>query len=92
VGAGVCPRGALQLPADCLLLDSDSMAATFREFWHTPQLDAVDRMKLHRLAWDLVGTEFAGRHQQSKSSTPEPGSLSAATTIVKRRGMTCTAS
>jgi 4-hydroxyphenylacetate 3-monooxygenase len=54
----------LQLPADCLVLDSDSMAATFREFWHTPQLDAVDRMKLHRLAWDLVGTEFAGRHQQ----------------------------
>lgn len=21
-------------------------------------------MKLHRLAWDLVGSEFAGRHQQ----------------------------
>jgi 4-hydroxyphenylacetate 3-monooxygenase len=60
----LCGGGALQLPADCLVLDSDSMAATFREFWHTPQLDAVDRMKLHRLAWDLVGTEFAGRHQQ----------------------------
>ena len=23
---------------------------------------ALDRMKLYKLAWDLVGSEFAGRH------------------------------
>ena len=30
----------------------------------TPQGDAVTRMKLFKLAWDMVGTEFAGRHLQ----------------------------
>jgi 4-hydroxyphenylacetate 3-monooxygenase len=33
-------------------------------FWATPHCSAVDRMKLFRLAWDLIGSEFAGRHQQ----------------------------
>jgi len=36
----------------------------FETYWQTPQLGAVDRMKLYKLAWDLVGSEFAGRHQQ----------------------------
>ena len=30
----------------------------------TPQMNAPDRMKLFRLAWDVVGSEFAGRQQQ----------------------------
>ena len=28
------------------------------------ELDAVTRMKLFKLAWDMVGSEFAGRHLQ----------------------------
>jgi len=28
----------------------------------TPSIDAVERHKLYKLAWDLVGSEFAGRH------------------------------
>ena len=32
--------------------------------WLIPQCDAITRMKLFKLAWDLVGSEFAGRHQQ----------------------------
>ncbi|PZG01832.1 4-hydroxyphenylacetate 3-hydroxylase C-terminal domain-containing protein [Micromonospora deserti] len=58
----LCGGGAMQMPADVTVLDDADLAKTFREFWHTPQLDAVERMKLHRLAWDLVGSEFAGRH------------------------------
>ena len=27
-------------------------------------MPALDRMKLFKLAWDMVGSEFAGRHQQ----------------------------
>jgi 4-hydroxyphenylacetate 3-monooxygenase len=27
-------------------------------------LDAVQRVKLFKLVWELVGSEFAGRHQQ----------------------------
>jgi 4-hydroxyphenylacetate 3-monooxygenase len=60
----LCGGGAMQLPADCSVLADEQLSAGFREFWHTPQLDAVQRMKLHRLAWDIVGTEFAGRHLQ----------------------------
>jgi 4-hydroxyphenylacetate 3-monooxygenase len=60
----LCGGGALQMPADCSVLDDDDLSAVFHEFWHTPQLAAIDRMKLHKLAWEMVGSEFAGRHQQ----------------------------
>jgi 4-hydroxyphenylacetate 3-monooxygenase len=33
-------------------------------YWQTPQLPALQRMKLMKLAWDMVGSEFAGRQQQ----------------------------
>jgi len=29
-----------------------------------PQVDALTRMKLFKLAWDMTGSEFAGRHLQ----------------------------
>jgi 4-hydroxyphenylacetate 3-monooxygenase len=45
-------------------MDDDALAAQFASFWQTPQADAVARMKLFRLAWDMVGSEFAGRHLQ----------------------------
>lgn len=60
----LCGGGALQMPADSSVLDDERLGPVFREFWHTPQMSAIERMKLHRLAWDLVGTEFAGRHLQ----------------------------
>ncbi|MEU9429961.1 4-hydroxyphenylacetate 3-hydroxylase N-terminal domain-containing protein [Streptomyces sp. NPDC048342] len=60
----LCGGGPLQFPADHTVLDDAELGPVFHELWHTPQLGAVERMKLHRLAWDLVGSEFAGRHQQ----------------------------
>ena len=33
-----------------------------RSGWKTPSIEAAERHKLYKLAWDLVGTEFAGRH------------------------------
>jgi 4-hydroxyphenylacetate 3-monooxygenase len=36
----------------------------FEKYWQTPQLAALERMKLYKLAWDLIGSEFAGRHLQ----------------------------
>jgi 4-hydroxyphenylacetate 3-monooxygenase len=36
----------------------------FATYWQTPQLPALDRIKLFKLVWELVGSEFAGRHQQ----------------------------
>jgi len=36
----------------------------FEQYWQTPQMAALDRVKLFKLVWDLVGSEFAGRHLQ----------------------------
>jgi 4-hydroxyphenylacetate 3-monooxygenase len=52
------------LPADTSILNDPQLAATFERYWSTPRLPALDRMKLFKLAWDVVGSEFAGRHQQ----------------------------
>lgn len=53
-----------QMPADISVMEDPQLRADFEQYWATPQLAAVDRMKLFKLVWDLVGSEFAGRHQQ----------------------------
>ena len=60
----LCGGGVFQMPADISVLENPALRAQFEEYWDTPQLDAVQRMKLFKLAWDMVGSEFAGRHQQ----------------------------
>ena len=60
----LCGGGVFQMPARIDVMHDDELQRQFLSFWQTPQLGAVDRMKLFRLAWDLVGSEFAGRHQQ----------------------------
>lgn len=55
--------GIFQLPADASVLQDAALREKFEQHWLTPQLAAADRMKLFRLVWDLVGSEFAGRHQ-----------------------------
>jgi 4-hydroxyphenylacetate 3-monooxygenase len=52
------------MPADISVMDDPELAREFTTFWQTPQADAVTRMKLFKLAWDMVGSEFAGRHLQ----------------------------
>jgi 4-hydroxyphenylacetate 3-monooxygenase len=60
----LCGGGVFQMPADVTVMQDDELRQKFESFWQTPQMDALARMKLFRLAWDLVGSEFAGRHQQ----------------------------
>jgi 4-hydroxyphenylacetate 3-monooxygenase len=50
------------MPASANLLQSDSLRATFETWFGTPAIAAIDRLKLFKLAWDIVGSEFAGRH------------------------------
>jgi 4-hydroxyphenylacetate 3-monooxygenase len=45
-------------------MNDPDLAAEFTTYFQTPQCDAIARMKLFKLAWDFVGSEFAGRHQQ----------------------------
>jgi 4-hydroxyphenylacetate 3-monooxygenase len=56
--------GAFNLPASISVLDDENLAALFTNYWTTPQIGAVDRLKLIRLVWDMVGSEFAGRQLQ----------------------------
>ena len=54
--------GVFQMPADVSVMEDDGLRQKFEQFWSTPFMKSLDRMKLYRLAWDLVGSEFAGRH------------------------------
>jgi 4-hydroxyphenylacetate 3-monooxygenase len=54
----------LQMPADISVLHNPETRHLFEELWQTPSHSAIDRFKLFKLAWDLLGTDFAGRHLQ----------------------------
>jgi len=60
----LCGGGVFQMPADVSVMHDPQLRERFETYWQTPQMPALDRMKLFKLAWDLVGSEFAGRHQQ----------------------------
>ena len=60
----LCGGGVFQMPADISVMHDEHLSQYFTQYFKTPQADAVTRMKLFKLAWDLVGSEFAGRHQQ----------------------------
>jgi 4-hydroxyphenylacetate 3-monooxygenase len=60
----LCGGGIFQMPADITVMHDPVLREQFEAYWQTPQLQAVDRMKLYKLAWDLIGSEFAGRHLQ----------------------------
>lgn len=53
-----------QMPADISVMNDPALKGDFLKYWASPQMPAIDRMKLYKLVWDLVGSEFAGRHQQ----------------------------
>ena len=60
----LCGGGVFQMPADISVTEDPKLAGQFDAYFQTPQGGAVERMKLFKLAWDLVGSEFAGRHLQ----------------------------
>ena len=52
----------LLMPASIDVLSDANLGNIFERGWKTPSIAATERHKLYKLAWDLVGTEFAGRH------------------------------
>src|SRR5215510_2053118 len=60
----LCGGGVFQMPADSSVMADEHLVQQFTTYFQTPQLDALSRMKLFKLAWDMVGSEFAGRHLQ----------------------------
>jgi len=69
--AGICDLirtlmggGAFQLPADSSVLEDPELARIFESYWSTLEQSAEERLRLFKLAWDLLGSEFAMRHDQ----------------------------
>jgi 4-hydroxyphenylacetate 3-monooxygenase len=56
--------GVFQMPADASVLENAPLREKFETYWSVPGQSATGRMKLFRLAWDLLGSDFAGRHLQ----------------------------
>jgi 4-hydroxyphenylacetate 3-monooxygenase len=50
------------MPASIDVVTDEGLRETFERWWKTPSIEAIERHKLYKLAWDIVGTEFAGRH------------------------------
>jgi 4-hydroxyphenylacetate 3-monooxygenase len=59
VGAGV-----IQVPSSYKELVNQETAADIKRYVKSPDVPSEERIKLFKLAWDLVGSEFAGRHHQ----------------------------
>ena len=57
--AGAAP---LQMPASIDLVADPELKGRFERWWATSSMPALDRLKLYKLVWDLIGSEFAGRH------------------------------
>jgi 4-hydroxyphenylacetate 3-monooxygenase len=56
--------GVLQMPADVSVMQNPETRQVFEELWHMSSVSAQDRYKVMKLAWDILGTDFAGRHMQ----------------------------
>lgn len=56
--------GVLQLPSSEADLANPVMRRDIDRYFQSPGINALERIKLFKLAWDIVGSEFAGRHQQ----------------------------
>jgi 4-hydroxyphenylacetate 3-monooxygenase len=53
-----------QQPADVSVYDNAESADIYTKFAMATPEDSIESYKLMRLAWDLVGSEFASRHSQ----------------------------
>lgn len=60
----LCGGGPLQVPSSAAELLNDDTAADVRRYIQSPGAPANERIKLLKLAWEMIGSEFAGRHQQ----------------------------
>lgn len=56
--------GVLQVPSSVSELRNDATRSVMDRYVSGPGVSAVERIKLFKLIWDAVGSEFAGRHQQ----------------------------
>jgi 4-hydroxyphenylacetate 3-monooxygenase len=56
--------GVIQLPDSYLGMLSPETSADVERYVRSNGGDSAEHIKLYRLAWDLIGSEFASRHHQ----------------------------
>jgi 4-hydroxyphenylacetate 3-monooxygenase len=56
--------GVLQVPSSAHELVEEGSREHMERYVSSPGVSSVERVKLFKLAWDAIGSEFAGRHQQ----------------------------
>ena len=56
--------GVLQLPASVQDMINPATRKDVDRYIQSPSVKAEERVKLFKLVWDAVGSEFAGRHHQ----------------------------
>jgi 4-hydroxyphenylacetate 3-monooxygenase len=56
--------GVIQLPSSFRELQGASTRDDVERYFRSGDASAEERIKLFKLAWDAVGSEFGGRHQQ----------------------------
>ncbi|MEU6135470.1 4-hydroxyphenylacetate 3-hydroxylase N-terminal domain-containing protein [Nocardioides sp. NPDC047086] len=56
--------GVLQVPSSVHELVEEATRDDMERYVSSPGMSSIDRVKLFKLAWDAIGSEFAGRHQQ----------------------------
>jgi 4-hydroxyphenylacetate 3-monooxygenase len=54
----------IQLPASVRELTNAETADDMRRYVQSPGVPAEQRVKLFKLVWDMVGSEFGSRHYQ----------------------------
>jgi 4-hydroxyphenylacetate 3-monooxygenase len=60
----LCGGSLIQLPSSAASFDNPENAADIARYIRWPETAAIDRVKLLKLTWDIIGSEFAGRHLQ----------------------------
>lgn len=56
--------GVIQLPSSYKELVNEATRGDMERYIQSPGYSAEERVKLFKLAWDVIGSEFAGRHLQ----------------------------
>jgi 4-hydroxyphenylacetate 3-monooxygenase len=60
----LCGGGVIQLPSSAADFGNPEARADFERYVQSPGYPTAERVKLLKLVWDMVGSEFASRHQQ----------------------------
>ncbi len=56
--------GVIQLPSSYHELTNETTKPDMDRYLRSPNISPEERVKLFKLAWDIVGSEFGGRHLQ----------------------------